>query len=99
MSRIGRMPIALPSGVKVNVADGSVRVEGPKGKLARALPPEVSLAVDILHAKYEPHAVTHRERAGLAVGDFHQKVAAFLELDVAVGVRRARRISLPVLGE
>jgi len=46
MSRIGRMPIALPSGVKVNVADGSVRVEGPKGKLARALPPEVTLAVE-----------------------------------------------------
>src|SRR6186713_631060 len=46
MSRIGRMPIALPSGVKVNVADGSVRVEGPKGKLARVLPPEVTLAVE-----------------------------------------------------
>jgi large subunit ribosomal protein L6 len=40
------MPIAVPSGVKVNVADGFVRVEGPKGKLARALPPEVTLAVE-----------------------------------------------------
>jgi large subunit ribosomal protein L6 len=40
------MPIAVPSGVKVNVADGFVRVEGPKGKLARRLPPEVSLAVE-----------------------------------------------------
>ena len=46
MSRIGRMPITVPSGVKVNVADGSVRVEGPKGKLARELPPEVTLAVE-----------------------------------------------------
>ena len=46
MSRIGRMPITVPSGVKVNVADGSVRVEGPKGKLARVLPPEVTLAVE-----------------------------------------------------
>ena len=46
MSRIGRMPIAVPSGVKVNVADGSVRVEGPKGKLSRELPPEVALAVE-----------------------------------------------------
>jgi large subunit ribosomal protein L6 len=46
MSRIGRMPIAVPGGVKVNVADGTVRVEGPKGKLARELPREVTIAVE-----------------------------------------------------
>jgi large subunit ribosomal protein L6 len=46
MSRIGRMPIAVPGGVKVNVADGAVRVEGPKGKLARVLPREVTVAVE-----------------------------------------------------
>ena len=33
MSRIGKQPIAIPSGVKVQIGDGSVRVEGPKGKL------------------------------------------------------------------
>jgi large subunit ribosomal protein L6 len=33
MSRIGKQPVALPSGVKAHVADGKVRVEGPKGKL------------------------------------------------------------------
>src|SRR5438874_3659058 len=33
MSRIGKQPIALPSGVKAQVAEGKVRVEGPKGKL------------------------------------------------------------------
>ena len=33
MSRIGKQPVAIPGGVKVNVADGTVRVEGPKGKL------------------------------------------------------------------
>ena len=46
MSRIGRMPITVPGGVKVHVADGTVRVEGPKGKLARTLPREVSVAID-----------------------------------------------------
>jgi len=46
MSRIGRMPITVPAGVKVNVVDGSLRVEGPKGKLARELPAEVALAVE-----------------------------------------------------
>jgi large subunit ribosomal protein L6 len=33
MSRIGKQPVTLPAGVKAQVADGKVRVEGPKGKL------------------------------------------------------------------
>jgi large subunit ribosomal protein L6 len=33
MSRIGKQPVAVPAGVKVQVGDGKVRVEGPKGKL------------------------------------------------------------------
>jgi large subunit ribosomal protein L6 len=33
MSRIGKQPISYPAGVKVQVVDGVVRVEGPKGKL------------------------------------------------------------------
>ena len=33
MSRIGKQPVVYPAGVKVQVADGKVRVEGPKGKL------------------------------------------------------------------
>jgi large subunit ribosomal protein L6 len=40
------MPIAVPSGVKVHVADGTVRVEGPKGKLSRVVPVEVIVAVE-----------------------------------------------------
>ncbi len=36
MSRIGKQPIPIPSGVKVRVADGKVNVEGPKGKLELA---------------------------------------------------------------
>jgi large subunit ribosomal protein L6 len=34
MSRIGKKPVDLPSSVKVAVASGEVKVEGPKGKLA-----------------------------------------------------------------
>jgi large subunit ribosomal protein L6 len=43
MSRIGRLLITIPSGVKLHVSDGTVRVEGPKGTLTRPLAPEVSL--------------------------------------------------------
>ena len=39
MSRIGRMPIAIPSGVTVEVAENNkVTVKGPKGTLERVLP-------------------------------------------------------------
>jgi large subunit ribosomal protein L6 len=33
MSRIGKQPVAIPTGVKIKIADGKVQVEGPKGKL------------------------------------------------------------------
>ena len=38
MSRIGKKPIPIPAGVKVEIRDGSVFVEGPKGKLNLVLP-------------------------------------------------------------
>ncbi len=38
MSRIGRKPIAVPAGVKVQVADNAVEVQGPKGKLSVPIP-------------------------------------------------------------
>ncbi len=43
MSRIGRQPIPVPSGVKVQIGDGSVTVAGPKGTLERSLLPVVEL--------------------------------------------------------
>ena len=43
MSRIGRRTIEIPSGVSVEQADGEIRVRGPKGALARRLPPAVSM--------------------------------------------------------
>ncbi len=43
MSRIGKSPIPVPSGVEVTVADGHVGVKGPQGQLARDLPGEITL--------------------------------------------------------
>jgi large subunit ribosomal protein L6 len=42
MSRIGKKPVVVPSGVKVAIADKTVRVEGPKGKLSWELPGPIS---------------------------------------------------------
>lgn len=46
MSRIGKLPIAIPSGVKVAVDAGGVRLEGPKGKMQAAIPSGVGVKVD-----------------------------------------------------
>ena len=44
MSRIGRMPIAIPAGVTVDIAENNkVTVKGPKGTLERVLPAEMEI--------------------------------------------------------
>ncbi len=45
MSRIGKKPVAIPSGVTVEVASGVVKVKGPKGELTYAFLPEVTVNV------------------------------------------------------
>ena len=47
MSRIGRMPIAVPAGVTVEIAENNhVTVKGPKGTLERTLPSEMSIVLE-----------------------------------------------------
>lgn len=46
MSRIGKLPIALPSGIQVSVADNVVTVKGPKGTLTQAISEGVTVEVD-----------------------------------------------------
>ena len=46
MSRIGKLPIPVPSSVKVELAANRVKVEGPKGSLERTLPAQVSIKMD-----------------------------------------------------
>ena len=45
MSRIGKKPIPLPKGVKVQVAGSKVTVTGPQGKLDQVMPPRVNLEI------------------------------------------------------
>lgn len=44
MSRIGRMPITVPTGVKVAIKEGEVTVTGPNGELHRCFSPDISIA-------------------------------------------------------
>jgi len=45
MSRVGRQPIPVPSGVEVKIEGSSVSVKGPKGQLERSFDPEMEIAM------------------------------------------------------
>ncbi|MFH1647321.1 MAG: 50S ribosomal protein L6 [Chloroflexota bacterium] len=67
MSRIGKMPIKVPSGVTVNIRGQNVKVKGPKGELSRSLPAEmlVKLEGDILTVSRPSDNQKHRAYHGL----------------------------------
>jgi large subunit ribosomal protein L6 len=46
MSRIGRKPVAVPANVKVSIADSTINVEGPNGKLSYTHRPEIGVRYD-----------------------------------------------------
>ncbi|MCG8480340.1 MAG: 50S ribosomal protein L6 [Spirochaetales bacterium] len=46
MSRVGKMPIAIPQGVTVDVSGRNVKVKGPKGELSQEIRPEVTVSVE-----------------------------------------------------
>ena len=46
MSRVGKRPIAIPSGVTVNLSDSEVQVKGPRGELACPIPTGITAKVE-----------------------------------------------------
>lgn len=63
MSRIGKLPVAIPSGVKVAVEASTVHLEGPKGKLQAALPAGVGVKVEGNVLRVERQAEDRKVRA------------------------------------
>jgi large subunit ribosomal protein L6 len=91
MSRIGKKIIAIPQTVKVNVQQGAVEVQGPKGKLLQPLPPGIGFELngDQLQAR------TLREDAEL--GKFHG-LARSLVANAVKGVTEGFRKDLDIVG-
>ncbi len=46
MSRVGRMPVAVPSGVNIAIADGMIGVNGPKGNLSQSVPDGITIRAE-----------------------------------------------------
>ncbi len=67
MSRIGKMPVPIPSGVSVDLEGSHITVKGPRGELSRNLPPEmlVSMADDQVTVTRPSEAKRHKALHGL----------------------------------
>lgn len=91
MSRIGRAPIVLPSGVEVELADPMVRVKGPKGVLSLPVNPQVSVRVDDGKIWVERSSEAHRVKA------LHGLTRSLLN-NVVVGVTQGFQRQLEING-
>jgi large subunit ribosomal protein L6 len=91
MSRIGRMPITVPSGVTVNIQKGRVTVNGPKGELSRSLPPDMGIKLegDVLTVSRPSDSKEHRSRHGLT---------RTLLSNMVVGVSKGFEKTLEIVG-
>jgi len=76
MSRIGRSPIPVPSGVTVEVNDRHVKVSGPKGTLERELPRDITVRQDdaVLLVERPTDQRQHRALHGLTRSLVHNMV-------------------------
>jgi large subunit ribosomal protein L6 len=63
MSRIGKKPVPVPSGVTANVEGQTVKVKGPKGALQAVVHDDVAVAMDKGEIKVDPRFPTKRARS------------------------------------
>lgn len=91
MSRIGKLPVPIPSGVEIKVDGQSVTVKGPKGELHRVFPDRVAISVD------DGQAVVTRtddERQSRALHGLSRALLA----NMVTGVSEGYQKSLSIVG-
>ena len=93
MSRIGKKPVPVPTGVTVKLAGRSVEVEGPQGKLAWSYRPEIDVEFDEQgrELKVSRKAETRESRA------FHGLTRSLLQ-NMVVGVTKGYEKRLEIVG-
>ena len=77
MSRIGRMPVTIPAGVEVSVAEPNVvTVKGPKGTLTQTMRPEMIIKVEgnVIHVGRPSEDKLHKSLHGLTRSLIHDMV-------------------------
>jgi large subunit ribosomal protein L6 len=91
MSRIGKKPIRIPTGVTVTVKAEGVAVKGPKGQMIQPLPPGVVAAVE------DGQVVTKKTAADRELDKFHG-LARSLVNNAVLGVTEGWKRELDIVG-
>jgi large subunit ribosomal protein L6 len=63
MSRVGRMPIAIPTGVEVDIKGNQVWVKGAKGEISRSFDPDMQISIEAGHVVVKRPTDQRRHRA------------------------------------
>ena len=82
MSRIGKLPVSLPSGVSVELLDGNVvKVKGPLGEMSQKVDPDIKVTVEDNQIKFErpTDQPRHRSMHGLYRALVHNMVVGVSE--------------------
>ena len=82
MSRIGKLPVSLPSGVSVKLEDGNVlKVKGPLGEMSQKIDPDIKVTVEDNEIKFErpTDQPRHRSMHGLYRALVHNMVVGVSE--------------------
>ena len=90
MSRIGKLPVTIPAGVKVVVDPGAVKLEGPKGKLQAPIPAGVQVIVE---GNVVQVARDNEERKVRALHGLTRKLIANMAQGVSQGFNRVLDIN------
>src|SRR6478736_287614 len=91
MSRVGRAPITVPSGVDVSIAGSHITVKGPKGTLERDIPGEITVRQD------EGNLVVERPNDERQNRAMHGLVRSLVN-NMVVGVNEGFRKDLDIVG-
>ncbi len=81
MSRIGKLPINIPAGVTVTVANNCVTVKGPKGELTQTVDPQIGVSVEgnVCHVTRPNDEKEMRSKHGLYRALIHNMVVGVSE--------------------
>lgn len=92
MSRIGKLPITIPSGVTVDVAANNVvTVKGPKGELKRTIDPTITVKVENGEVVLERHTDQQRHRS------FHGLYRSLIS-NMVIGVSTGFKVEQELVG-
>jgi large subunit ribosomal protein L6 len=94
MSRIGKKPVSIPAGVKVEVVDGNIKVSGPKGSLEFKGRPNIKVSVEGSENKVVVENTMPQSRTDRAI---HGTTRALIN-NMIIGVSKGFEQKLEIFG-